>query len=220
MSKQLNGQRPPVRQAQRREHREEMRRRDQAQVEAKRKRNIMITIVISCIVIVGAVVGTIALFGGLSPAPNNGISTTGSNQLAPPIDNVQCNVNEQLAFHIHAHLSMYINGQSIPLPALIGITNTCFYWVHTHDTSGIIHIESPIQAKFTLGTFLQLWREQFSQLQYQNQLSSTEGWKVYIDGKPFNGDFNKIELKAHELITLAYNSPNIKPDTVFNWGQL
>lgn len=220
MSKQLSGQRPSVRQAQRRERREEMRRRDQAQVASKRKRNVIITFIIACVVIVGAVVGTIALFGGFSPAPKNDISTTGSSQLAPPVGNVQCNVNEQLAFHIHAHLSIYINGQNVPLPAQIGITNTCFYWLHTHDSSGIIHMESPIQATFTLGTFFQLWREQFSQLQYQNQLSSTEGWKVYIDGKPYNGDFNKLPLKAHELITLAYNTPNVKPDTVFNWGQL
>jgi hypothetical protein len=220
MSKQLSGQRPPVRQAQRRERREEMRRRDQVQVAAKRKRDVMIAVGIACVVLVGAVVGTIALFGGLSPSTNDGVSTTGSSQLAPPIGNVQCNVNEQLAFHIHAHLSMYIDGQNVPLPAQIGITNTCFYWLHTHDTSGIIHMESPIQTTFTLGTFLQLWRQQFSQLQYQNQLSSTDGWKIYIDGKPYNGDFNKIELKSHELITLAYNSPNINPDTIFNWGQL
>lgn len=220
MSKQLSGQRPPVKQAQRRERREGIRRRDQEQVAAKRKRNIIIAIIIACVVIVGAVVGTIALFGGLSPSDNNGVSTKGASQLAPPIDNVQCNVNEQLAFHVHAHVSMYIDGQNIPLPAQIGITNTCFYWLHTHDTSGIIHIESPIETTFTLGTFLKLWRHEFSQLQYQNQLSSTEGWKVYIDGKPYTGDFNTIALKPHTLITLAYNSPNVSPDTVYNWGGL
>jgi hypothetical protein len=220
MSKQVSGQRQPVRQTQRRERREEIRRRDQEQIATKRKRNIIIAGIIAGVVIIGAVVGAIALFGGLSPSTNNNISTTGTSQTAPPIGNVQCNVNEQLAFHIHAHLSIYIDGQSVALPAQIGITNTCYYWLHTHDTSGIIHMESPIQTIFTLGTFLQLWRHQFSQLQYQNQLSSTEGWKVYIDGKPYTGDFNKIELKAHELITLAYNSPNVKPDTVFNWGQL
>lgn len=220
MSKQLSGQRSPVRQAQRRERREETRRREQAQVAAKQKRKIIIISVIASIAVIGAIIGIIALSGNFSPSPNNGVSTTGSSQLAPAVNNIQCNINEQLAFHIHAHLSIYINGQNVPLPANVGITNTCFYWVHTHDTSGIIHIESPVQDKFTLGTFFQLWREQFSQLQYPNQLSSTEGWKVYIDGKPYSGDFNQIELKAHQLITLAYNSPNVQPDTVYNWGQL
>ena len=219
MSKQLSGQRPPARQAQRRERPEEMWRRDLAQARAKQKRKALIVGSIATIAIIG-IIGAIAFFGGFSPSSNNEISTKGASQLAPTVDNTQCNVNEQLAFHIHVHLSTYINGQNVPLPALIGITNTCYYWLHTHDTSGIIHIESPVQDKFTLGTFFRLWREQFSQLQYQNQLSSTEGWQVYVDGKPYSGDFNQIELKAHQLITLAYNSPDIKPDTIYNWGQL
>src|SRR5579864_7049735 len=106
MSKQMSGQRQPAKQAQRRERREEMRRQDQEQIATKRKRNIIIAGIIAGVVIIGAVVGTIALFGGLSPSTNNNISTTGTSQTAPPIGNVQCNVNEQLAFHIHAHLSM------------------------------------------------------------------------------------------------------------------
>ena len=221
MSKQASGQRQPVRQTQRRERREEMRRRDQAQLAAKRKRKVIITVVIACIVIAGAVVGFIALFSGTSSSTNTNANTSGgTNQLSPPVGNIECNQSEQLAFHHHAHLSIYINGQSVPLPALIGITNTCYYWMHTHDTTGVIHMEAPEQITLTLGTFLQLWREQFSQLQYQNQLSSTTGWQVYVDGKPYNGDFNKIKLQEHEMITLAYNSPNVKPETVFNWGSL
>jgi hypothetical protein len=220
MGKPLSGQHAPVRSAQRREHRDGMQRREQAQAAAKRKRNIIIAGIIACAAIVGAVVAAMALAGGFSAAANNGISTAGANQLAPPVGNIQCNVNEQLAFHIHAHLSIYIDGQAVALPAQIGITNTCFYWLHTHDTSGIIHIESPVQATYTIGTFFQVWREQFSQLQYQNQLSATEGWKAYVDGQPYHGNFNTIPLEAHALITLAYNSPNVKPDTIFNWGSL
>ena len=212
MSKQLSGQRPPVRQTQRRERREEMRRQRQEQLIAKRRRNVIITVVITCVVIVGAVVGFIALI--------RATSTNSTNQLAPPVGNIECNAAEQLAFHIHAHLDIYINGKSVPLPGNVGITSNCYYWLHTHDASGVVHMEAPKVVKLTLGTFLQLWRDQFSRLQYQNQLSSTDGWKVYINGKPYNGDFNKIELKSHELITLAYNSPDAKPITVYSWNGL
>jgi len=152
----------------------------------------------------------------LSPSTN----TQNTNQLAPPVDNIECNRAEQLAFHIHAHISIYMNGQNVPLPANVGIIgNTCYYWLHTHNTDGIIHMEAPQFVKLRLGTFLKMWRDQFSRLQYQNQLSSTTGWTAYIQGKPYNGDFNKIELKGHELITLVYNSPNVKPDTVYSWPQ-
>ncbi len=216
MSKQLSGQRPPAKQAQRRERRQETRRRDQVQLEAKHKRNVIIIIVATCFLIVGAVVGVMALISTLSPSTN----TQNTNQLAPPVGNIECNGAEQLAFHIHAHLSIYIDGKNDQLPAQIGITSTCFYWLHTHDTSGIIHMEAPKFLTLTLGTFLAVWRDQFSQLPYPTQLSSTTGWKVYIDGKPYNGNFNTIQLKAHELITLAYNSPNAVPDTVFNWNGL
>ena len=44
--------------------------------------------------------------------------------------------------------------------------------------------------------------------------------QAYVDGKPYKGDFHKIPLKAHTLITLAYNSPNVKPDTTYNWNGL
>jgi len=216
MSKQLSGQRPPAKQAQRRERRQETRRRDQVQLEAKHKRNVIIIIVATCFLIVGVVVGVMALTSALSPSTN----TQNTNQLAPPVDNIECNGAEQLAFHIHAHISIYINGQSMPLPANVGIIgNTCYYWLHTHNTDGIIHMEAPQFVKLRLGTFLKMWRDQFSRLQYQNQLSSTTGWTAYIQGKPYNGDFNKIELKGHELITLVYNSPHVKPDTVYSWPQ-
>ncbi len=214
MSKQLG--RQPVRQTQRRERREEMRRHDQAQLVTKRKRNRMIAIIVGCVAVIGSVIAVMA-FVGNSPSSSN---ANNSSQLAPAVGGVQCNQTEQLVYHTHAHLSIYINGQNILLPAQIGITNTCIYWLHTHDASGIIHIESPQNTIFTLGTFFQLWREQFPQLQYQNQLSSTAGWQVYIDGKPSTSDFNTIELKPHSLITLAYNSPNITPDTTYNWGTL
>jgi hypothetical protein len=216
MSKQLSGQRQPVKQTQRRERREEMRRQQQERLATKRKRKVIIKLAIACIVIIGAAIGFIALIPVLFPSTN----TNSTNQLAPPVGNIQCDAAEQLAFHNHAHLSIYIDGKNVSLPAQVGITNNCFYWLHTHDTTGVIHMEAPKPVKLTLGTFLQLWRDQFSRLQYQDQLSSTTGWTVYIDGKPYNGDFNKIELKSHELITLAYNSPNVKPDTVYSWNGL
>jgi hypothetical protein len=218
MTKQLSDQRPPVKQAQQRqEQREGTRRQSMAQLAAKRKRNFIIG-TITCIVIIGVLIGITTAVSAFSSSNNT--ATSDVNQLAPPVDNIQCDAAEQLAFHIHAHLSIYIDGKAVPLPAQVGITNTCFYWLHTHDTSGVIHMEAPQVVTLRLGTFLKMWRDQFPQLQYPTQLSSTTGWKIYIDGEPYNGNFNTIQLKSHELITLAYNTPNVVPDTVFNWNGL
>jgi hypothetical protein len=216
MAKQLTRQHQPVKQqTARRERREETRRQDQVRLATKRRRNIVIAAAIACVVVIGSVIGFTALTAKSSSSPS-----ASDTPLAPSVGNIRCDAAEQLAFHIHAHLSISIDGKAVPLPAQIGITNNCFYWMHTHDASGIIHMEAPKQVQLKLGTFLELWRQQFSQLQYQNQLSSTAGWTVYVNGKPYNGDFNDIVLAPHQLITLAYNSPNAKPDTTFNWGQL
>ena len=147
-------------------------------------------------------------------------STTPVNtQVNPPVDNISCSVTEQLTYHIHAHLSLYVNGVPVPVAQGIGLATdqSCLYWLHTHDNSGIVHIESPQQASYTLGTFIHLWGEQFPQLQYPNQLSLTNGWVVYVNGQVYKGDFHNITFTPHELITMAYNSPGIKPDTVYNW---
>ena len=121
---------------------------------------------------------------------------------------------------MHAHLAIYINGKAVPVSEAIGITSRCIYWLHTHDTSGVIHIESPTQKTYTLGNFLDLWQQQFSQLHYPAQLDQSTGWQVYVNGKLNTGSFRSIPLNTHVLITLAYQSPGIKPDTVFKWGDL
>jgi hypothetical protein len=138
--------------------------------------------------------------------------------LYPSIDNITCDASNP-AYHVHAHLTLYINGAQVQIPQGIGLPTdqSCIYWLHTHDTSGVIHIEAPRQQNYLLGTFIDLWAHQFPQLQYPVQLSQTEGWTAWVNGKPYNGDFRNISLTAHTLITLAYNSPGVTPDTIYNW---
>src|SRR5882672_619347 len=52
--------------------------------------------------------------------------------------------NEQLAVHYHVHLDVLVDGQPITVPQGIGIDNTAqkISPLHTHDTTGVIHIES------------------------------------------------------------------------------
>ena len=41
-----------------------------------------------------------------------------------------------------------------------------------------------------------------------------------VNGEPVVGDFRTIPLKAHTLITLAYQSPGVQPDRLYNRGDL
>ncbi len=139
-----------------------------------------------------------------------GISVTymkSSLHVPPDIDGMECNQMEQAVFHIHAHLDVYVDGQHRTVPELIGIIpNTCFYWLHTHDPTGIIHIEAPQYKTFTLGQFLDVWSKSF-----ENSGIPTGTPKSYVNGKEFTGDFRTIPLTAHEEIVLVYGVP---PDSI------
>ena len=141
------------------------------------------------------------------------------NSAYPPVDGIYCDALEQTAYHIHAHLTIYINGKQVAIPQGIGIASdqSCFYWLHTHTSDGVVHIEFPNQGTPTLGNFLDIWGQSFNSLGYQNELASSTGWTIYVDGKQVTENFNQLVLQPHQVITIAYNSPNITPDTSFNW---
>ncbi|SRR6266496_444352 len=217
MSKQVS--RRPTKHDLRRERREEQIRREAERKRWERTRRITIISVIAAIVVIAGALIAYVVYA------NNTQNQTQTPQVVnpqyPPVDNIYCDQQEQLAFHIHAHITTYINGQVLPLPSQIGIAKdqSCLYWLHTHDTSGVIHMESPVNHSFVLGNFLDEWSTEFAALGYPPQLDQT-GWQAYVNGKPYNGDFHKIPLQAHTLITLMYNSPNAVPDTTYNWNGL
>jgi len=207
MSKQTA--RQPTRQERRRE---EQRRREEERQRAARMKRITTFSIIGVVVL--AVAGLVYLVVAQSQTP--------ANAAYPPVDNVSCQSTEQGGTHIHAHVTMYVNGTKTPIPANVGIApdSSCLYWLHTHDDSGVIHIEAPEGVSATFGNFLDIWGQRFLQVGYPSQLSDATGWQVYVNGKPFRGNFHTIPLQSHTLITLAYNSPGVQPDTTYPWNGL
>ncbi len=212
MSKQISKQqtgRQSTRQARRRE---EQRLREEQRRRAMRAKRIKTTGII--VIIALAAAGLIYFVVVQSQAP--------ANAAYPPVDGISCDNGEHADFHIHAHVSIYVNGQLSSVPAQIGIApdGSCLYWLHTHTSDGVIHIEAPAGHSFVLGNFLDIWGKRFQQLSYPGELDQVSGWQVYVNGKPYTGNLRSIPLQAHTLITLAYNSPGIKPDTNFDWNGL
>jgi hypothetical protein len=134
---------------------------------------------------------------------------------------VQCSYNEMVSqgfYHVHAHLTLINDGKNVKIPAQIGFeyNHDCLYWVHTHSPSyGIIHIESPYKIVPTLGEFFNVWGV---------PLSRDQAWKykgpltIYVDGKPYTGDPNKIKLYQHTEVTLEVGHP-VSPPKKFNFGK-
>jgi hypothetical protein len=214
---------PPTRQAVRQDRRQEERqRRLEEQRRAVRRKRILIGSLVGAAVVLVAAAILFAYNANAHQSTAQGQSTSSEqvvNPAYPPVDGIYCDTLEQTAYHIHAHLTIWIDGSPVQIPQGIGIASdqSCFYWLHTHTSDGVVHIEFPSHGSPTLGNFLDIWGQEFSQLGYHNELASTAGWKVYVDGKQVNSNFNQLVLQEHMVITIAYNSPHITPDTSFNW---
>jgi len=118
---------------------------------------------------------------------------------------------EAFAEHIHVHLDIVINGRVLSgLPALIGINipSRFITEIHTHDTTGIIHIESPKVRKFTLGEFFDVWGLRFSSTCLGGYCASgTKHIWAWVNAKRVLTDPRKIAFKAHQEIVVAYGTP-------------
>jgi hypothetical protein len=184
--------------------------------------------------------GSLSSLGTLSPAPSQGpvgpegVSIPSAASLAglsaaakgQPVDGIRCNTSEQLVFHIHAHLTIFINGVQRAVPAGIGIpgatfqntpqgqfvgSGSCFYWLHTHAASGVIHIESPVHRTYTLGNFFDEWGQPLG----PSQVGPVKGHVVAIyNGKLYQGDPRDIPLNAHAQIQLEIGTPLVAPVSI------
>ncbi len=80
---------------------------------------------------------------------------------------------EGTTVHVHPWLRIVINNQIVSIPALIGIVSTpisaCFEPIHTHDNSGIIHVESDnTNQAYTLGNFFTIWNVTYGTVSFIN----------------------------------------------------
>jgi hypothetical protein len=134
-------------------------------------------------------------------------ATTTSNG-ARVIDGIRCQP-EHLESHYHAHLALLRSGKPVTVPALIGIDiqHQCLYWLHTHDATGIMHIESPDTRTYTLGQFFDVWGKPLS----ATRAASLSGKLTIFRGNSrYTGDPRAIVLTPHELITIEQGR-TVKP---------
>lgn len=189
----------------------------------------------SFVVIFGiAAIGWSIFHGVRSEAPHNTASpnayatplvdgqTIGSTILPPgdsrfgghgeAIVGIRCDTMEQAAFHIHAHLAIFLHGRQIAVPAYVGIVSNgeppCIYWLHTHDAAGIIHIEAPALRAFTLRDFFAVWGQPLS----AHRVGPYSGRvRAYVGSLHYRSDPRSISLTAHEEITLEVGRPYVSP---------
>ena len=110
--------------------------------------------------------------------------------------------------HIHQHLDIFVNGKRMPVPANIGIYDDQFLTeLHTHDPSGIMHLESPVAEHFTLGQFFGVWGVRLNADCVGGYCRQVTPWTVYVNGQPYSGDPATLDLKSHQEIAFVIGTP-------------
>lgn len=138
------------------------------------------------------------------------------------IQGVECDPSEGTVFHVHTHLDMIVDSKQITIPTGIGIKqNEYLCWLHTHDTSGVIHIESPTQNKFTLGQFVQVWDStpEISHT-FEELTHGDKNLKVFVNGTEITDHYDVIPLFAHDEIVLVSGDMPTSISTSYEFGRL
>ncbi|MEU9125663.1 hypothetical protein AB0C96_38570 [Streptomyces sp. NPDC048506] len=211
----------------------------------ERRRRVLIMLAVSVVVlavVVGITLAVVSSGGGPSrnqpPAevgiPSTPMKTASGRTTPPPWDapgdpSVRVKAAglpmlgaEGNVEHIHAHLDVLVNGKPVSVPADIGIDQQAqkISPLHTHDTNGVIHIESPVKATFSLGQFMTEWNVALT----RNSIGGLKAgggkeFHAYVNGKEIPGNPAAVEFKAHDEIALVYGpaGQKAKVPSSYNW---
>ncbi len=148
-------------------------------------------------------------------------------KLNQTVDGISCQKAEKAAYHIHVHLTIFVDGKAMQIPYGVGIgpplrgvntqagpfvtVGSCFMWLHTHASDGIIHVESPVHKIYTLGQFFAVWGQPLS----ATRVGPARG-KVttFYNGKVWTGNPGKIPLTGEVQIQLDVGTPIVAPEHV------
>jgi len=134
--------------------------------------------------------------------------------------------NEPIIMHIHPTLNIIIEGSRVTVPQNIGIDSSL--WkdhsidtygmkmpnmssmpgmapLHTHDTSGTIHVESTVIRDYTLGEFFDVWGVTFTDTCIMDKCNDgTKTVKMFVNGQP-STEFRNHIFKDGEEISIEYD---------------
>jgi hypothetical protein len=168
------------------------------------------------------------------PAPPNPIALSAKAGLASE-------PTEVLAYHVHSHLDVFVNGQPQVVPAGIGIdisnpavqkfdldngtvgyglaepcTAPCISPLHTHDPTGIIHTESASATPHRLGQFFTQWGVTLNANCVGGYCRPKDAITVYVDGQATAGDPSSIELANGREIAIVIGPPPASIPSTFD----
>ncbi|MFN2449882.1 MAG: hypothetical protein ABR508_08900 [Candidatus Baltobacteraceae bacterium] len=194
--------------------------------------------------------------GSASWSAHAGDTTSGNNGDGDTCDTTMTSDATGTYFHSHSFVGIYFNGTEMGLPSAIGIENSveptkgtpahpsdnyevengsCMFHVHTHDFSGLVHVEVPQQSfdpsynnlpsYANLQTLLDVWGAQLTSsglvagsnsltgaTTIYTGLSSTKdasGNDLVNSYTPVIGSAASVALRHHEAIWIVIGTPPV-----------
>ena len=158
------------------------------------------------------------------PAPSNPVVRTRMAGLKPELF-------EHLAYHVHSHLDIFVNGKPVEVPAGIGINIhdpgvksgpgpdgstsyggiercrlPCISPLHTHAHYGVLHTETSTATPNRLGQFFTEWNVRLDR-RCVGGYCKPDSIRIYVNGKPFTGNPRTILLADRTEIAIVIGTP-------------
>ncbi len=122
-----------------------------------------------------------------------------------PATEINIGSHQNLKNHIHQDLEIIINGEEQLIPSNIGIFPGIMRPIHTHDSSGEIHVEGPCVRNFTLGDFFDIWKKEFDSTRIFDKTTENGTLKMTVNGQE-NSEFRNLILRDGDKIKIEYKS--------------
>jgi hypothetical protein len=126
--------------------------------------------------------------------------------------------SEILAFHIHQEVQIFVDGAKVTIPKGIGIdeANQQIAVIHTHETDGVVHVESPkVSHVYTLGDFFGVWGLKLTKTCIGGLCTSGDkALRVYLNGTQVTGDPALVRLVNHQVFVVTYGTQQQLPNPI------
>jgi hypothetical protein len=170
---------------------------------------------------IGVQVPNLATLPGVQQGPPPWLPREAGLQARSQALGIPLLTQEALQVHYHAHLDIFDDGQAIPVPPGIGISQKqgLISVLHTHDAGGYIHVEAPQAYDYTLGQFFGVWGLLLNR-KCIGGLCAKPGkpLQVWVNGHPFRADPTRLILEDHQEIVIAYGRAPEKIPKTFDFS--
>lgn len=204
-------------------------------------------VLVSLLAVAALAAATAAAARGPAPAPR---PKTGAVPWPAPQDPMRLTrlaglvpeVNEHLAYHVHSHLDIFVNGAHVKIPAGIGIDTrdkavqsskipdgstayggirrcprVCISPLHTHADLGVLHTETDKPVPNRLGQFFVEWGVRLDR-SCVGGYCKPDSIRVYVDGQRYLGDPRRILLADRSEIAIVIGTLPKKIPSAFPAG--